>query len=390
MRTSVAIIGAGPAGLVLSQLLARQGIDSVVLESRSRAHVEQRQRAGILEHGTAQLLRDSGAGHRMDQESLVHNGIELRFAGEGHRIDFAELTGRSVLVYAQTEVVRDLIELRLAAGGQLLFEAPATEITGIHSAEPAVRFRQDGAEHVLTADVVVAADGYHGIGRASIPADALRTWERDYPFAWLGVTAAVPPSTEELIYCHSPRGFALHSMRSLETSRLYLQVPPGADPSAWSDERIWHELDLRFAKSGWKLDSGPIVEQSVTPMRSFVAEPMRHGQLFLAGDAAHIVPPTGAKGLNLAVADVTVLADALSRWYTSGDTAGLDSYSATALRRVWRAQHFSYFMTTLLHVDPTADDYARRLQLAHLDYVASSHAAATSLAENYTGLPLAR
>lgn len=384
MRTSVAIIGAGPAGLLLCQLLHRDGIDAVVLESRSREHVERRQRAGILEYGTAETLRACGAGERMDREGLVHNGIELRFDGSGHRIDFAALTGRNVMVYAQTEVVSDLIALRRDA---IVFEAEAYELTGVHGDSPTVHYRHAGRDEVLHADLVVAADGFHGIGRAAIPDGTLRTRSRDYPYAWLGITAAVPPSTEELIYARHDRGFALHSMRSTEVSRLYLQVPPDTDVADWPDERVWDELDTRFEMPGWSLRRGPVTEKSVTPMRSFVAEPMRHGRLLLAGDAAHIVPPTGAKGLNLAAADVTLLADALGAWFHRKDDAPLDAYSETALRRVWRAQHFSYFMTTLLHRDPQADDYARRLQLAHLEYVASSRAAATSLAENYTGLP---
>ncbi|MQA07758.1 MAG: 4-hydroxybenzoate 3-monooxygenase [Pseudonocardiaceae bacterium] len=387
MRTSVAIIGAGPAGLLLSHLLAGEGIESVVLESRSREYVEQRQRAGILEHGTAETLRKSGAGERMDREGLVHEGIELRFAGDGHRIDFAALAGRSVTVYAQTEVVKDLIALRLAAGGDVLFDAEAYEIVGVETDSPSVRYRHGGAEQELHADVVVAADGFHGIGRPTIPDSVLRTASREYPYAWLGITAQVPPSTDELIYCRHERGFALHSMRSALVSRLYLQVPADDDAANWSDEQVWNELDRRFEKRGWSLRHGPITEKSVTPMRSFVAEPMRYGQLFLAGDAAHIVPPTGAKGLNLAAADVTLLADALIEWYRSKDTAMLDAYPETALRRVWRAQQFSYFMTSMLHRDPAMDEYGARLQIAELDYVARSTAAATSLAENYTGLP---
>ncbi|MGH3436388.1 MAG: 4-hydroxybenzoate 3-monooxygenase [Sciscionella sp.] len=389
MRTSVAIIGAGPAGLLLSHLLAHHGIESVVLESRSREHVEHRQRAGLLEQGTVDTLRASGAGERMDREGLVHEGLELRFARVGHRIDMASLTsGRTVMVYAQTELVKDLIALRLAAGSTVLFQAEAREIAGVDTDNPVVRFRRDGAEQVLRADVVVAADGYHGIGRAAIPHSVLRTVQRDYPFAWLGITASVPPSTKELIYTNHERGFALHSMRSPQVSRLYLQVDPDEDLVTWPDERIWEELSTRFeVDADWTLRRGPITEKSITPMRSFVAEPMRYGRLFLAGDAAHIVPPTGAKGLNLAAADVTLLASALEEWYRTGHTARLDGYSQTALRRVWRAEHFSYFMTTLLHRDPHGDEFSHRLQLSHLDYVAHSTAAATSLAENYTGLP---
>ncbi len=390
MRTSVAIIGAGPAGLLLARLLQRQGVDSVVLESRSREHVEHRQRAGILEQGTIDVLRECGAAERMDREGLPHDGIELRFGRAGHRIDMAALTGgRQVMVYAQTEVVRDLVALRLESGAPLLFEAEALAVEGAGTEQPRVRYRQDGAERVLTADYVVGTDGFHGVARKSIPPERVRTYERTYPYAWLGILASVPPSTDELIYANHERGFALHSMRSTQVSRLYLQVPPDTSLQDWPDERIWAELDRRFEVDGdWKLARGPITERSVTPMRSFVSEPLRHGRLLLAGDAAHIVPPTGAKGLNLAAADVTLLARALGSSLLRGEDAELDAYSDTALRRVWRAEHFSYFMTTLLHTDPAGDDFGRRLQLSHLDYVANSTAAATSLAENYVGLPL--
>jgi len=389
MRTTVAIIGAGPAGLLLGRLLQQRGIDSVVLESRSREHVEHRQRAGILEQGTIDVLRECGAGERMDREGLPHEGIELRFGGAGHRIDMAGLTGgRRVMVYAQTEVVRDLVALRLESGAPLLFEAEALAVEGVESDSPRVRFRQGGSEQVLTADYVVGADGFHGVARKSIPAERVRTYERTYPYAWLGILADVPPSTDELIYAGHERGFALHSMRSHHVSRLYLQVPPETSAQDWTDEQIWDELDRRFAVDGdWRLQRGPITDKSVTPMRSFVSEPMRYGRLALAGDAAHIVPPTGAKGLNLAVADVTLLARALDS-AVRGDESLLDGYSDSALRRVWRAEHFSYSMTTLLHTDPDGDEFGRRLQRSHLEYVAGSRAAATSLAENYVGLPL--
>ncbi|MER6945333.1 4-hydroxybenzoate 3-monooxygenase [Nonomuraea sp. NPDC000554] len=377
-HTRVGIIGAGPAGLLLGHLLSARGVDNVILESRTREHVEHRQRAGILEQNTVDVLRACGAGARMDRQGLVHEGIELRFDRESHRVDFPSLTGgRTVMVYAQTEVVKDLIALR---EGPLLFEAEAL------SADPetgVVRYRHDGGQHELRCDFVVACDGFHGIGRAAMP--SITTFQRDYPFAWLGILADVPPSCEELIYAHHERGFALHSMRSPHVSRLYLQVDPRDKLADWSDERIWDELETRFAVEGdWKLERGPITDRSITPMRSFVAEPMRHRRLFLAGDAAHIVPPTGAKGLNLAVADVTLLARALA----GGEEGLLDGYSETALRRVWRAEHFSYQMTSMLHRDPHQTPFDYRLQLSQLRYTAASPAARACLAENYVGLPL--
>ncbi|MBX6389886.1 MAG: 4-hydroxybenzoate 3-monooxygenase [Frankia sp.] len=397
-RTEVAIIGAGPAGLLLSHLLHQRGIDSVVLEARSREYVEHRQRAGMLEQGTVDVLRASGLGDRMDRVGLVHHGIELRFDRRGHRIDFPSLTGgKSVMVYAQTEIVKDLVARRLADGGAVLFESEAVALEGAESDTPLVRFRPaaagegaGGPEQELRCDVIVACDGYHGIGRptlAALPAAGLRMWARDYPFAWLGVLADVAPSCDELIYARHERGFALHSMRSPSVSRLYLQVPPDADLADWPDERIWDELEARFEVDGdFKLGRGPITEKSITPMRSFVCSPMRHGRLFLAGDAAHIVPPTGAKGLNLAVSDVTLLATALTRWLRGGDPSGVDNYSQAALRRIWRAEHFSYLMTRMLHVDPAADAFDHQLALAQLRYIASSAAAAATIAENYVGL----
>ncbi|MFI9743416.1 4-hydroxybenzoate 3-monooxygenase [Streptomyces sp. NPDC052494] len=386
-RTTVGIIGAGPAGLLLSHLLHRQGIDNVVLELRDQAYVERRQRAGILEQDTVDVLRLSGAGARMDRQGLEHHGIELRFDRRSHRIDFPSLTGgRSVMVYAQTEVVKDLIALRREAGGTILFEAEALSVDGIETDRPTVRYRHEGAEHTLDCAFVVACDGFHGIGRRSLPEDVLTVTERTYPFSWLGILADVAPSCDELIYAHHERGFALHSMRSPEVSRLYLQVDPDDSPDNWPDERIWDELETRFAVDGdWRLERGPITEKSITPMRSFVAEPLRHGRLFLAGDAAHIVPPTGAKGLNLAVADVTLLAQALTRHHTRGDDSLLDAYSETALRRVWRAEHFSYTMTNLLHSSPDDTAFDRGLRLSHLRYLANSEAASASLAENYVG-----
>jgi p-hydroxybenzoate 3-monooxygenase len=388
-RTQVAIIGAGPAGLLLGHLLHRHGIDSVVLESRTRDYVEHRQRAGILEQGTVDVLREYGADARIAELGLRHEGIELRFDRQSHRIDFPSHTGgRAVMVYAQTEVVKDLITLRQEAGAPLLFEAEALGVDGIDTDTPRVHYRHEGAERQLDCDVVVACDGFHGIGRRAIPAAALRTFEREYPFAWLGILADVAPSCEELIYAHHHRGFALHSMRSPHVSRLYLQVDPDEELAAWPDERIWDELAIRFAiDADWTLQRGPITEKGITAMRSFVAEPMRHGRLFLAGDAAHIVPPTGAKGLNLAASDVTLLAAAVVRWYSTGDETLLDGYSETALRRVWRAEHFSSSMTSMLHRAPGQDPFDDRLQLAQLHYTVDSTAAATALAENYVGFP---
>jgi p-hydroxybenzoate 3-monooxygenase len=378
-RTQVAIVGAGPAGLLLSHLLDGAGVRSVVLESRSREHVEARVRAGVLEDGAARLLRESGVGERMDREGLVHAGIHLHFAGRRHRIDFHELAGRGILVYGQQEVVRDLVAARLEAGGDLRFEA---EATAIDRARPAVTYVAGGEERTLEADFVAGCDGSHGVGRAAMP-EGTAVLERTYPHAWLGVLARTPPAVEELIYAYHERGFALQSMRSPEISRLYLQVPPETEPEEWPEDRIWDELRLRLDEPS--LEAGEILELGVTPMRALVVEPMRANRLFLAGDAAHVVPPTGAKGMNLALADVAVLARALAEWYRSGSEAGLDGYSAACAPRVWRAQHFSAFMTRLLHLDPRDDPFAHRLRLAHLAAVTSSRAEATALAEHYTG-----
>jgi p-hydroxybenzoate 3-monooxygenase len=382
MRTKVAIAGAGPAGLLLSQLLHLRGIDSVVLESRDRAYVEQRQRAGMLEQGTVDVLRGSGVGERLERQGLTHHGLELRFGGARHRIPLSELTGgQAVTIYAQTEIVKDLIAARLAAGGEIRFGA---EVVSVDASAPSVTYRQDGETHTLECDVIAGCDGFHGVSRRAVP--GLTTYEREYPFGWLGVLADVAPSTDELIYAYSERGFALHSLRSPRISRLYLQVDPADDLATWPDDRIWSELRARFAtRDGWELRDGPILEKAITPMRSFVAEPMRHDRLFLAGDAAHIVPPTGAKGLNLAVSDVTILAEALAAWYDSGSAGLLDAYSDTCLKRVWRAEHFASWMTTLLHTDPGQDAFDHRMRLSHLEYLAASKAAATTLAENYVG-----
>jgi p-hydroxybenzoate 3-monooxygenase len=388
-RCQVGIIGAGPAGLLLAQLLARHDVDCVVVENRSREYVEARIRAGVLEHGTVDLLVESGVGDRLKREGLRHGGIYLQWPGERHRVDFAALTGKSVWVYGQTEVVKDLIAARTAAGLPLHFDVTETAVTDLDAVRPVLSFRTcDGTPHALACDVVVGADGFHGVSRPSIPDARRRTWERTYPFAWLGVLAAVPPSTDELIYAWHPRGFAMHSMRSHEVSRLYLQVDPSDSVDNWSDDRIWDELQRRLGYEGWTLQTGPLLDTSITPMRSFVSTPMRHGRLFLAGDAAHIVPPTGAKGLNLAAADVAVLADCLVGHLRGRRGDPLDRYEQRALQRVWRKTHFSWWMTSMLHVS-SGDPFDHELQLSQLRYVTSSTAAATSLAENYVGLPLA-
>jgi p-hydroxybenzoate 3-monooxygenase len=389
-RTQVAIIGAGPAGLLLGQLLHRAGIEAVILETRSRAYVEARIRAGVLEQGTMEVLREAGVGERMDREGLLHGGIYLCFDNTLHHIAMSELTnGRSVMIYGQTEVVKDLIAARLSAGAPLLFDCENVAVEGLEEDEPLVRYTHDGADHALRCDIIAGCDGFHGICRPAVPEGRLRIWEREYPYAWLGILADVAPSTDELIYAYSDRGFALHSMRSPTRSRLYVQVDPHDDMANWPDDRIWEELHARLASEGWSLTEGPVLEKAILPMRSFVAAPMRHRSLLLAGDAAHIVPPTGAKGLNLAVADVTVLAHALVEHLHGRSEAGLEEYSDCCLSRVWRAQHFSWWMTTMLHRDPVDDEYGRRLQRSQLNYVTSSTAAAASLAENYVGLPLA-
>ncbi|MGV9374227.1 4-hydroxybenzoate 3-monooxygenase [Nonomuraea sp. NPDC003707] len=388
MRTQVGIIGAGPAGLLLSHLLHLRGITSVVLEKRSRDYVERRVRAGVLEQGTVDTLVEAGVGERLLREGLPHHGIELRYGGAGHRIAFEKLVpGRSITVYGQQEVVKDLIAARLAAGGDIRFEVTDVEAHSLESELDSGPYLTFGGER-LDCDVIAGCDGFHGVSRPAIPEGVLSVYERDYPFAWLGILARVAPSSEELIYTRTERGFALHSMRSPTVSRFYLQVPADARVEDWPDERIWAELKARLESvPGFTLTTGEIMEKGVTPMRAFVAEPMQYGRLYLAGDAAHIVPPTGAKGLNLAVADVRVLTEALAAYFADGSTGLLDGYSDACLKRVWRAQHFSWWMTTLLHTFEDEDPYARRLQLSYLDYVTSSEAAATTLAENYVGLP---
>ena len=388
IRTQVGIVGAGPAGLLLSHLLHLQGIESVVLESRSREYVEQRVRAGVLEDATVRLFREAGLAERLDREALIHEGIELRFEGSGHRIALTELTGRSIWIYGQQEVVKDLIAARLGAEGKILFEAGVRaqdiDVTGC-----SIRFRQGAGEHVLDCDFIAGCDGFHGVTRDALPRDALRAYHHEYPFAWLGILAAVPPSTDELIYASHDRGFALHSLRSPELSRLYLQVAPDEDIERWPDDRIWEELGIRLSDDhGWTLKEGPVIEKGIALMRSFVVEPMQVDRVFLAGDAAHIVPATGAKGLNLAVHDVRVLAEGLAEHYRMGGTDGLDRYTARCLERVWRVQEFSSSMSSMLHRLPEDDGgFGRRLQLARLRYVTSSEAAARSLAENYVGMP---
>jgi p-hydroxybenzoate 3-monooxygenase len=386
VRTQVGIVGAGPAGLMLGQLLAREGIESVVLESRSREYVEHRIRAGVLEQASAQLLREAGVGERMDREGIVHGGIYLQFDGERHHVPFRELASAVIVIYGQTEVVKDLIGARLAAGLPLLFEAEAVAVHDVESDRPRVEFVHEGTREELECDVVAGCDGFHGVCRESIPDGILTTFSREYSFGWLGILAEVAPSMDELVYAHSDRGFALLSLRSPTLSRYYVQVSHDEDIAEWPDGRIWEELQLRTALDGWKLHEGPVLEKGVTGMRSFVCEPMQHGRVFLAGDAAHIVPPTGAKGLNLALRDVHVLAEALVAWYRRGDSSAVTGYSERCLRRIWRCEHFSWWMTMMLHLQPDRDEFDRKLQLAQLRHVTTSPAAARMLAENYTGV----
>ncbi|MGH8799061.1 MAG: 4-hydroxybenzoate 3-monooxygenase [Casimicrobiaceae bacterium] len=389
MRTQVCIVGAGPAGLLLSHLLHREGVESVVIENRSRDYVEHRVRAGVLEQGTVDLLAESGIGERLKLEGLVHHGIELRFDGRGHRVDMTDLTGgRSITVYGQQEVVKDLIRARLAAGGDIRFGVSDVALHDIDTTAPRVSFRHDGEQVEFDCDIVAGCDGSHGVCRAAVPADALRMFERTYPFAWLGILAEAPTTHDELIYAHHDRGFALYSMRSPEITRLYLQVAPDEAIADWPDARIWQELHTRLeTDDGWSLREGSVIEKGVTGMRSHVVEPMQYHRLYLAGDAAHIVPPTGAKGMNLAVADVRVLAAAIAAFSHGKGATLLEAYSATCLKRIWRAEHFSWWMTSMLHRFPDDDGFQQRLQRSQLNYIASSRVAAASLAENYVGLP---
>lgn len=389
LRTQVGIIGAGPSGLLLSHLLHLAGIDSIVLESRSRDYVESRIRAGLLEQGSVETLSEAGVAARLHREGLVHHGIELRFDGVGHRIPLTELTGKVVTIYGQQEVVKDLIAARLAAGTRrgnppILFEVTETAVHDVTSAAPRITFRRGGEEHAIECDFIGGCDGFHGICRPAIP--DLRVYERVYPFAWLGILSRSRPVSEELIYARHEEGFALATMRSSTISRLYLQVRPEEDPALWPDRRIWEALHRRLG-IGAELEEGEILQKGVTPMRSFVCETMRHGRLFLAGDAAHIVPPTGAKGMNLAIADIRVLARGLERFYAKGETALLEDYAAICLRRVWKGQRFSWWMTSMLHRFDGEDPFEHRVQVAELDYVSTSRAAMTTLAENYVGLP---
>jgi p-hydroxybenzoate 3-monooxygenase len=389
IRTQVGIVGAGPAGLVLGHLLHLQGIESVVLESRSREYCQERVRAGLLEQNTADLLIEMGVGERMKRERLVHHGINLRFCGRTHRIDFADLTGRSITIYGQGEVIKDLVDARQAGGGPIFFEVENVSVHNFESVHPRILFQHNGQPTELICDFIGGCDGFHGICRSSIPATALAVYQRDYPFGWLGILAQAPPSSEELIYAYHERGFALLSMRTPQISRLYIQCTPDEDLSLWPGEKIWQELQIRLSsKEGWKLIEGPVLQKNVTKMHSFVVEPMQYGRLFLAGDAAHIVPPTGAKGLNLAVADVRVLARAIAEFYRSGRKDLLEKYSQTCLDRVWKVQRFSWWMTSMLHRFHNDNAFDQRRQLAELEYLTSSRAASQSLAENYVGLPM--
>jgi p-hydroxybenzoate 3-monooxygenase len=390
MQTQVGIVGAGPAGLFLSHLLYLRGISSVIVEARSRAYIEARVRAGVLEQGTVETLEEMGLAERMRRERLEHRGIQISFGGKRHHIDFADLTGKTVTIYGQHELVKDLVAARLSSGAEIIFEAEDTSLHGLEGDRPAIRYRRGGETHELRCDFIAGCDGYHGISRSSIPAEHLKTHERVYSFGWLGILAEAPTTNEELVYANHERGFALYSMRSPEITRLYIQCRADEDLKDWPDARIWEELHRRLETGdGWTVAEGPVLQKGIAPLRSFVAEPMRHGRLFLAGDAAHIVPPTGAKGLNLAVADVRVLVAALAQFYREGRAELLDAYSAICLERIWKVQRFSAWMTSMLHRFDGESEFDRRIQMAELAYVTGSRAASQSLAENYVGLPLA-
>jgi p-hydroxybenzoate 3-monooxygenase len=390
MRTQVGVVGAGPAGLMLSHLLHLAGVESVVLECRSRQYIEDRVRAGVLEQGTVDLMIETGVGERLQREGLRHDGVWFSFGGRRHRIDMSELTGgRAITVYAQQEVVKDLVQARVGAGGQIVFEVEDLSVHDLDSALPKIRYRKDDAAQELVCDFIAGCDGFHGVSRPSVPEGVISIYERVYPFAWLGILAEAAPTSEELVYTYHSRGFALFSMRSPEITRLYLQCTPDEDLTQWPDDRIWEELCARIrTEDGWAPAVGPVIQKGVTGMRSFVAEPMQFGRLFLAGDAAHIVPPTGAKGLNLAISDVRVLSQGLEAFYKSGRGDLLDQYSAKCLRRIWKVQRFSWWMTSMFHVFPGGDGFDHRRQLAELDYITSSRAGMTTLAENYVGLPV--
>ncbi len=389
MHTQVGIIGAGPAGLLLAHLLHQKGIDSVVLERRDQEYVIDRVRAGVLEQFTADLMTQTGVGERLHREGMRHDDVYLSVGGKRHHVPLAELTGgKSIYVYGQNEVVKDLMNARIATGRPLHYEVSDLSIHGIDSAKPSIRFQHNGQQHELTCDFIAGCDGFHGICRSAL-GDHVTTYDRTYPFGWLGILAEAAPSSDALVYTYHQRGFALFSMRSPKITRLYFQVPPDEDIANWSDEAIWEEMLKRLTTDdGWKPNVGPILNKNVTAMRSFVTEPMQAGRLFLAGDAAHIVPPTGAKGLNLAAADVLLLGRAIAAYYADGKTALLDSYSSDALQRVWKAQRFSWWMTHTLHRFPDENPFDHKRQLADLDYITGSKAALTSLAENYVGLPL--
>ncbi len=389
MRTQVGIVGAGPAGLMLSHLLSRLGIDSIIIENRSRAYVEARIRAGVIENWAADLLVETGVGARMQREGLEHEGIEIALHGERRRIDFKRLTGRGIMVYGQHEVVKDLIAARLAASGKIEFEVSDTSVHDFDSKQPKIRFKKNGEAQEISCDFIAGCDGFHGVCRPSVPAGVITEYERVYPFGWLGILSESPPPSHELIYSYTDRGFGLYSMRSESISRLYLQCAPDEDLAKWTDEKIWQELKHRLGPDGEKiLKTGKVLEKGVTAMRSFVIEPMQASRLFLTGDAAHIVPPTGAKGMNLAIADVLFFSRALAEFYKSGTTGLLDGYTKKCLSRIWKAQRFSWWMTSMLHLNPADNAFDRRRQFAELDYVTTSEAASKSLAENYVGLPI--
>lgn len=389
MKTQIGIIGAGPSGLLLARMLQLQGIDSIIVEARGRDYIEARVRAGVMEHWVAALVDEIGLGARMRRQGLAHDGLEISFAGHRRRIDLKGLTGKSILVYGQQEFVKDFVAARLDDGLPIHFEAGDVSVHDVDGDSPTIRFTdKDGAPRTIDCDFIGGCDGFHGICRPSIPASKLAIFEKAYPYAWLGILAGAAPSSDELVYSNHDNGFALHSMRSPELTRLYLQIAPDEDIENWPDDRIWGELQTRLTQDGdWRLNEGPVLQKGITPMRSFVCETMRHGRLFLAGDSAHIVPPTGAKGMNLAAADVHVLSAALVDFYKSGNSAGLDGYAAQCLGRIWKAERFSWWMTQMLHRAPEDDPFARRIQLAELDYVTGSEAGAKSLAENYVGLP---